>query len=88
MKKEIVIVVLGLFLVLAVWLISTASTYSSKLMLCNAMNGDCQTFAKFKEYEDCESLRVRWAWYCDQTNKQNIVCHEGEGAVARTYCTK
>lgn len=88
MIKALAGVFVAILLFGAIGFAVTAIRYPSKLMLCNAESGDCGVFARFKKHEDCETLRERWAWYCDQSDKQKIECREGTSDLSQTHCTK
>lgn len=81
-------VFVGVLLFGVIGFVGVILRHPSKLMLCDARSGDCAVFARFKKYEDCEALRERWAWYCDQSDKQKIECREGASDLSRTYCVE
>jgi hypothetical protein len=47
---------------------------------------DCSEIARFKERDDCETTKQKWGWYCNTTNKSNIVCQEKDSAMVTGCC--
>lgn len=57
-------------------------TYS----VCGSDYTDCSPVARFKDRYSCEITKQKWGWYCDQTNKENIICQEKNSYISTGTC--
>lgn len=50
--------------------------YPIKYKVCSSGYVDCETVAKFKTRDDCETTKQKWGWRCNSFDKNNITCYE------------
>jgi hypothetical protein len=58
-----------------------------KFYICGKGHVDCELVARFDDMDSCETTNQKWGWYCDQTDKSNIICEERESSFTDGYCT-
>lgn len=87
MTNKLIVAIILCIIAIFFWFYSTEkSKFPVIYKICSLGYQDCQTIAKFKTRDDCETTRQKWEWYCDQTDKSNIKCQEEESYIASGFC--
>ena len=86
--KIITIIVVSSLIALISNFIYLRKTLPIEYYICDKGYTDCELIARFKDMDSCETTNQKWGWYCDQTDKSNIVCEERESFFVDSYCTK
>lgn len=60
--------------------------YPVAFKVCDTGYTDCHTVAKFHDRDGCETTNEEWGWYCDKTDKNNIICQEKDSGISTGYC--
>jgi hypothetical protein len=89
MKTELKLMLVILFTVIAYLAISYFSEknkYPVSYKVCGLNYQDCEIVAKFKNRYNCERTNQMDGWYCDETDKNHIVCQEKASDISSGYC--
>lgn len=86
LERPIVVLSVTAAVIFAGLYIKEITTFPVAYKVCGVGYTDCKTVAKFDDRDSCETTNQRWSWYCDQTDKNSIVCEEKESDIATSYC--
>ena len=86
MKHYLVPALFVLIIILLVLYFNEKLSYPVTYKVCGVGYVDCHNVAKFKDRLSCETTNQKWGWYCDQTDKSNILCREEDSDISDGYC--
>lgn len=85
-NKTSTIILITIIIILGALYIKDKLNFPIAYKVCGIGYIDCHTVAKFEDRESCETTNEKWAWYCDQTDKNNILCRAEKSTFSTGFC--
>ena len=86
LEKIIMLLILTTAVIFAGVYLKEKFNFPVSFRVCGLGYVNCHTVAKFDDRDSCEITNKKWGWYCDETDKNNIVCQDKESDVSIGYC--
>lgn len=85
-NRLIILVLLATSIIFVGLYINEKLSLPISFKVCGLGYVDCQIVARFDNREDCETTQKKWGWYCNEFDKNNIVCKEKTSDIATGFC--
>lgn len=85
-KNKILFLLIIAVIVLGILVIKEKLSFPVSFKVCELGYVNCKEIARFKDRYDCETTNKKWGWYCNQEDKDNIICQEKESDIATGFC--
>lgn len=85
-KKLLIFVLITATIIFACLYLREKLSFPVTYKVCGLGYVDCHTVARFDDRDSCETTHEKWGWYCDQTDKNNIICQEKKSDVSTGFC--
>lgn len=86
MKKSLILLLVIAAVVFGIFYLIGKYNFPVAYKICGVDYQDCETIAKFKDRDSCETTKKKWNWGCNEKDKNNIICKEGNDSFSSAYC--
>lgn len=87
MKNKVFVIAILFLVIIAGYFWYKNQQFSVEYTICSSGYKDCFVSAKYKDINDCESVREMGNWRCDSlTDPNNVICKPAVDSLVVSYC--